>query len=108
MSIIEEGSPDSVITLTLDGELTIPYADELKTKLESTLQRGNNVSLDMKNVSEIDISGLQLLYAAQLSSEKTNKRFTIDNCSEAFKQVVLDAGYSHAKGCVLKCDNICI
>jgi len=107
MSNIKTNKRGDVETLSMEGELTIQHADELRTSLINSLNKANHVRLDLEKVTEADISCLQLLYSAHLESTKTNKSITIDNCSEPFKQAVIDSGFSYVRGCVLECQDNC-
>lgn len=94
-------------TLAFEGGMTIPLANNVKEKLINALSFVNHIKLDLAKTTGVDLSFLQLLYAAHLAASKTNKRFTISKCSAPFKQAVMDSGYTHDRGCILECENNC-
>ncbi|MBM4053508.1 MAG: STAS domain-containing protein [Planctomycetes bacterium] len=102
---IEQIAKDGI--LAFNGKVTIPLANELKEKLIGALSLVNHIRIDLAKTTEVDLSFLQLLYAAHLASAKTNKRLTISKCSAPFKQAVMDAGYTHHRGCILECEDNC-
>ncbi|AKJ27670.1 STAS domain-containing protein [Caldimonas brevitalea] len=56
-------SAEPVVSLRLEGELTIYRAVELKQALFDLLKRATHVELDLSGVTEIDTCGVQLLIA---------------------------------------------
>lgn len=69
--------------LTLDGEMTIYRALELKELLLEAIQDGAGLELDLSNVTELDTAGVQLLMAARKSAPS----FRIVAMSEAVAEV---------------------
>lgn len=96
-----------VETLAVEGGITIQHAIEFKTALLKSFDSVDHVRLNFGKVTEVDLSCLQLLCAAHLTSGKAKKRLTITGCAEPFKKAVLEADYSHIQGCVLECENNC-
>ena len=91
--------PGVVGVLSAEGELTIQHASEMRTALLNALESVGHVRLNFEKVTEIDLSCLQLLCSAHLTSTRTHKQLTLYSCSEPFKQVVREAGYFYAKNC---------
>ena len=58
---------DGVGTIKLDGALTIQRSTELKEALAGALQQVDRLVLDMEQVSEFDLSCMQLLCSAHRS-----------------------------------------
>lgn len=96
-----------VCVLNLDGELTTQHANELHTALVRSLDSVNHVKLNLEKVTDADLSCLQLFCSANLTFMKTGKRITVSNCSESFKQAVIDSGFTYEQGCVLECEDNC-
>lgn len=67
---------------TVEGELTIYTAAEMKEKIGALLN-GEPVEIDLSQVSEIDTAGLQLLLLAQREYAKQEKPIVFSNPSEA-------------------------
>jgi anti-anti-sigma factor len=58
------------VALSIEGELSIYRADELKRALIEPLQQGVRLVVDLAAVTEIDTCGLQLLMLAKRSAAK--------------------------------------
>ena len=87
-------------TLTLEGEITLLQAQDLLTLLKEALAATDHVEIDIAELSDIDMAGLQLLCAAHKSAAKSNKRLTLNsNRPEAFVSRTRQAG--------LACRQIC-
>ena len=109
MISFEMGSKSEVGVLSLDGELTLQRADELRAALMSSLSSADHLVLNVESVTGIDLSCLQLLCAAHRSSEKLNKRLTITGeRPDVFRRVVEDAGYLRHVGCVIDQGKSCL
>lgn len=62
--------------ICLDATIDISSAAELKKTLMETLRRGKAVRLDLGKVSEIDVTGVQLLSAAERQARLTGIEFS--------------------------------
>ena len=92
-------SADATI-LKLEDRWTIERAHELKGALVAALSGNDQVIIDLEEVTEVDLSFLQLLCSAHRTSLKLNKHFALqDNQPEAFTRAVRDAGYARTLGC---------
>ncbi|OAI25048.1 lipid asymmetry maintenance protein MlaB [Methylomonas koyamae] len=60
-------------TLTIEDELTIFTAAEQKTGLLNFLGSGDDLEINLSQVSEMDTAGLQLLILAKRESARTGK-----------------------------------
>ena len=96
--------PGAVGVLSAEGELTIRHAGEMRTALLNSLESVGHVRLNFEKVTEVDLSCLQLLCSAYLTSRMAHKQLTLFVCSEPFKQAVREAGYFYAKGCFPECE----
>jgi ABC-type transporter Mla MlaB component len=95
--------------LTIEGELTIAHAAELRTILIKSLESADTVQLRLESVKDVDLSCLQLLCAAHRSALISNKNLTLGSRgSEAFRQAVENAGYSRHLGCDLDISESCL
>ena len=103
-----EQSDDKRI-LTINGEMTIQNADALKNILIQSLEYENDLVLNLENVTDVDLSGLQLLFSAYKTRMELKKDFTLNgNCPEVFKEAAGDAGYSPHTSCGSGCNKICL
>jgi anti-anti-sigma regulatory factor len=95
--------------LVINGGLTIEYAVELKEALQKSLKDGEHVSLDLSNVTEMDLSSLQLLCSAHKTSVNLNKTLELmQNTGEVFKETVMKAGYKRYSGCTKETEKSCL
>src|SRR5512135_1534026 len=95
-----ENKGDSGV-LVLDGELTVQRADELRAALMNSLSCAGRLVISFEDVTGVDLSCLQLLCAARMTSAKRNKRLAISGgMPEVFKRAVRDAGYWRHIACM--------
>jgi anti-anti-sigma regulatory factor len=92
---LETSEPSRLI---LERELVIGRAQELKAALDAGLGERMIVDLDLSNVSEIDISGLQLLCSAHRTalSKGGNLRISARPSAEIVLAVRKSGFYRHA------------
>ncbi len=95
--------------MTLDGDLTLSQAGELRTLLIKALINADRVVLEFGSVTDIDLSALQLLCSAHRSAVRLNKQLIFSGeWPGLFKQAVSDAGYARFAGCHLDRENSCL
>ena len=81
-------------TLTLGGELTLVHANELKATLTASLRSGGSVAVRLEEVTDMDLSCLQLLYSARRTAAGSGQHFTLDaENSELFRRTAAEAGF---------------
>lgn len=91
-------SSDAMI-LELEGECTLECAKELKAALLEGLETGQKLLVDLRKVTQVDTSCLQLLCSARGSSAKLGKQVLFGaNPSEELMSFAKDTGYLHALG----------
>ncbi len=64
--------------ITLNQSIGIEQADELYKALISCYQKAEKISIDVKNLEIIDLSALQLLYAAKKACSLKGIDFLFD------------------------------
>ncbi len=74
--------------LILEGALTIYRAQELKEQLLGALHDKPELQLDLSQVTEMDSSGLQLLYLAKREATRANQALRIVAHSDAVREVI--------------------
>jgi anti-anti-sigma factor len=95
--------------IVINGGLTIEYAAELKNALQQSLKDGERVSLDLSNVTEMDLSGLQILCSAHKTSVNLKKTLEfMQNTCEVFKETVRKSGYKRYTGCIKETEKSCL
>jgi anti-anti-sigma regulatory factor len=86
--------------IVLGGELTIGHAQELKTSLKEAVDGYNSVVVQLGDITDIDLSCLQLLCSAHKSAIKQKKTFAFgEHVPDTFSQVFADAGFIRDTGC---------
>jgi anti-anti-sigma regulatory factor len=79
--------------IRLDGEFNVTSAAELKKLLLEGLASGKELRLDLEGASEIDVTVLQLLWAAGRASAGV-----VSGVSEAAAIIARDAGFERFPG----------
>ena len=86
--------------LELVGELTIEHVNKAKTLLQEALFERDHLFLNTEKVTEVDLSGLQILCAAHRAATKSGKTVVLDyKRSEALRLAIAEAGYGRHSGC---------
>lgn len=81
--------------LSLEGDLTIQRAADLKKALLNALKSADSCLLNFEQVTSIDLSGIQLLYSACQTASKSNKEISLDgDCPQVLQRAAEDAGYA--------------
>ena len=95
--------------LRLEGDITIRFADELKGALSRGLSSVDKLFVDPSNVTDIDLSGIQLLCAAHRAATIMGKSFQlVDPVPSGFRGFVVSAGFARHTGCRLDDTRTCI
>ena len=95
--------------LKLSGSVTIGEAAAFKEALLAELETANELRVDLSAITEIDLTGLQLLDACHGSALARGKRFGIDaGGNRAFLDTVASAGFGRHTGCARDGDCSCI
>jgi len=95
--------------LKLVGSMTIGQAAELKEVLLDALGAASELLVDLSGVTEIDLTGLQLLDASHRSAMANGKRFSInDGGNQSFLDTVASAGFRRRVGCEKDSTGTCI
>ena len=95
--------------LKLTGSMTIGQAAELKDVLVAALQEANELRVDVSGVTEIDLTGLQLLGASHRSSLARGKHFSVEaDGNRNYLDAVVSAGFRRHSGCARDTNGSCI
>ncbi|MGB9283516.1 MAG: STAS domain-containing protein, partial [Candidatus Sulfotelmatobacter sp.] len=68
---------EGLSSIRLEGEVDITYAAELKKLLLRALASGVEVRLELEQAKEMDVTALQLLWAAERQARSSGLRFTV-------------------------------
>lgn len=63
--------------IQLEGEIGVELAKELKAALLQALASGTEVRLNLEHATELDVSAVQLLWAAEREARRSGKAFTL-------------------------------
>ena len=83
--------------IRLEGELNVTSAAELKGLLLEGLASGGDLKVDLERAEEIDVSVMQLLWAAGREASRTGSSLVIRG-SEAAVMAARDAGFERFPG----------
>lgn len=85
---------EAICVVHLDGEISIPLAVELKNVLLLALESGKEICLDLEKATELDITALQLFWAAKRGAVEVGSRFTVaGRAPENILSGSMDAGF---------------
>lgn len=97
------------ITLTLEGDLTIGQALDLKAALLDAQKETMHLSVKVEEVTAIDITGLQLLCSTHRTMMKQQKEFTMNEfVLEDVRKTIGESGYARDRSCALDSTNTCL
>ena len=83
--------------LKLKGDITLQHTPELRAHLIELLNAEGALFLNMEKVNEIDLSGLELLCSAKLTSKEMGKDLIADGTlPESLKKAIKDSGYEYS------------
>lgn len=100
---------DNNTTLTISGELTVQNAAALQGMFIRSLESSSNLTVNLKDVTALDLSFLQLLCSLHRTSTDLKKNLTLSGpCPEVFRDVVKSAGFLRRTGCAFDCNKNCI
>jgi len=95
--------------LALSGMLTIHYAGEIKSALMEAFAGAEKLTCDLQRVSEIDLSGLQLLCAAHRMALDSGVSLTVCGLhGNAVPSVAQEAGFFRHVGCLQDVNKTCL
>lgn len=88
---------DPVVEVELEGMVNIAIAAELKQNLSVALSAGKDVSVSLGGCSGLDITAIQLLWAAARSARMAGLRFHFaDQVPEGILAILGEAGIHRA------------
>lgn len=88
------------VRLTLEGAVTVNRAADLRDALLKSLAQGDNIEVDCEQVTEVDLTFLQLMCSAHRSARAAKKVLTIvDREKSAIGDTVVRAGFNYQKSC---------
>jgi anti-anti-sigma factor len=86
--------------INLSGELTVQYASELHAALVEAQNTVTDLVVNLEDISEVDVSCLQLMCAAHRSAVRFQKSFALGKVCPEVKKAVEETGYIRRMGCL--------
>ena len=87
-------------SIKFTGPMGIAQANEVKATLMNSLSSCGRVTMDLKEVHEMDMSIVQLFCSANMSFEKSGKYFSIiDKDMDSVASLLTELGYDNNFGC---------
>ncbi len=74
--------------LSIEGEMTISTAQELKKGLLDNLENCSGLEIDLSGVNEFDTAGFQLLFLTKREANMSDKSFRIISHSPASESIM--------------------
>lgn len=85
-------------SVKISGILTERKTNEIRKVIENSANAVEYFKLNLENVTAVDVSCIELLYATCESMNKSNKPMRIEGiCPVVFTSAVEDVGYSYRK-----------
>lgn len=90
------GKGDNPTVLSLQGELTIDYAEQLREFLMENLGKYSSFTLKINNVESIDVSAVQLLQRFNWDAAEQKKKVEFDiKLPEEHRSLLEKSGFAH-------------
>jgi anti-sigma B factor antagonist len=88
MNFISQTTAAGATRITVEGDLGIYHADEIKQRLIEGVRAHPVLELDLSHVGEMDTAGFQLLAMAKRESERLGSVLRIVGHSAAVREVI--------------------
>ncbi len=83
---------NGVVMVKLDGDLTVYEAAAIHDELLECLDAHAGLTLDLTDVNECDVTGVQLLYSAGLAADMEKKSFAIQGATAGVTEMIAQTG----------------
>lgn len=105
-------TPDEAPTvrkINISGDMTINHAGEIRTALQEALIEADKVLLDLEQVTEMDLVGLQLICSTHRTAVTAQKYLSVKGTSgTVMNAAARTAGFFRHVGCVQDVDHTCV
>jgi len=81
-----------VIELKFDGELSIQRSEELRQSLAQALARTTDIRVDLGDIVECDVAGLQLICSLSMTAVQRGQSSPVVTLSPAIEQAAAAIG----------------
>jgi anti-anti-sigma regulatory factor len=87
---------DTSCLIRLEGETSISSASELKAQLAEALISGKEVRVELEHATELDITALQLLWAAGQQASASRVAYSlVGTMPQAITALLAEAGFEN-------------
>jgi hypothetical protein len=101
--------PSGARRLIVTGGMTILHGQELKAALLAAMGEARGVVLDLRGVTEVDLSGLQCICAAHRMALSQQKLFVVyREGNPCIAALAAAAGYPRHTGCAQDSGHTCV
>ncbi len=91
---IKHKEVDGETDITLSGQLTINVIIKLVDEIKDLLKNASNVNIHVKEVENMDLTFIQMLFAIKNSGKKENFKVKVDmDLSEELTLLIKNAGF---------------
>ena len=94
--------------ITLRDALTIAQVAEVRGALARAVAARAHTVIDLLDLEDVDVAGLQLLCSAHRSAVEAGVPFDLTGVNAAFREAVRAAGFLHLEGCTDETRNRCL
>lgn len=95
--------------VAIAGSMTIQHGVEIKDALMIAMESADTLQLDLAEVTEIDLIGLQFICSVHLAAIAGNKRFSVRRAgNEVVAAAAHGAGFDRHIGCNQDTEHTCI
>jgi len=82
------------VTIQILNECTINNVKNVKEELASTVDKLKALSIEVKDNTNIDLAGVQVLYSLKKEFEDSNRNITfLFNLNEDMKSILMNSGF---------------
>jgi anti-anti-sigma regulatory factor len=93
----------------LEGGLTVRRAEEIKADFLNAVKYGDEITVTFGNISDVDLSCLQVFCSAHRSAIRAHKQIRFGNEFPAIlKNMATGAGLFRLRGCKMDCGKSCL
>ena len=82
------------MVLRIKGAMSVFTIEKSHKEIVAAFDACDDLTLDLKEVNDCDISGLQLLYSARKTANAIGKAFSVEGASDAIIDIFNRAGLS--------------
>lgn len=106
---IQDGESGVSGIFTMKGELTVGHMEKVREALLSAMKKVEHLKLDLSAVTDVDISGLQIICSAHRTSLKQNKLLSFHSAVPGgFRSAAQEGGFARHKACRHEREECCM